>query len=956
MKHTLFDTIPDNFLEKWQEIANLLATIIDVPAALIMKMEHESMSVFTSSNTEKNPYKVGETEHWDGLYCKTVIQQQKKLHVPNALKDTHWNTNPDLKLGMIAYLGFPINFPDSTPFGTLCVLDTKERKFNAANEKLLLQFKKVIEFDLALIISMKLNKTHNEQEAINKLLATNNDYEAINEEYYSINETLKEANNSLLAAKSKAEENEEKYRLLVENQTDLIVKVDTEGRFLFVSPSYCNMFGKREEELLGKQFIPLVHNDDKEATKEAMKTLYSPPHTAYIEQRAMTKKGWVWLAWIDTAVLNDKGEVAEIIGVGRDITDKKTVEDALRQSEEMMRNSQSLAHICSYSTHLNIDKIEKSTWVCSPEFYTIFGIDKTYPHTIEGWLNFIHPDFKDELRKYHETVIKEKTQFNYEYKIIRINDKAERWVHGTGEIECDNTGKPIRMHGAIQDITSRKENEIALKESEQRFKALHNASFGGITIHDKGLILECNQGLAEITGYSVDELIGMDGMLLIAPDSRDMVAKKILSGYEKPYEAIGKRKNGELYPIRLEARNIPYKGKSVRTVEFRDITETKDVERRLKEQNEEYESINEELNQTNEELYNAKERAEEGERALQHSHDLMQYIIEHNRSAIAVHDKDYKYIYVSKKYLEDYQVKEKDILGKHHYDIFPDLPQKWRDVHKKALAGEVSRAEDDPYYKDDGTVVWTRWECRPWYEKDKSIGGFIVYTEVITERKKLELELKNSKEKAEQANRLKTEFINNMSHEIRTPMNGIIGFSELLNNNDVSQEERTYYLRIIQNSSYQLLKIIDDILDISTLETKQEKIHETEFFLNDFLMELFSIFNLKTKERNIPLYLKKGLHDNKSAIISDKTKLLKILSNLLENALKFTHEGYIEFGYYIENNDLTLYVRDTGIGISPQNHAIIFERFSQEDTVISSKHGGLGLGLSISKENAELLG
>ncbi|MFC1554515.1 PAS domain S-box protein [candidate division KSB1 bacterium] len=136
-----------------------------------------------------------------------------------------------------------------------------------------------------------------------------------------------------------------------------------------------------------------------------------------------------------------------------------------------------------------------------------------------------------------------------------------------------------------------------------------------------------------------------------------------------------------------------------------------------------------------------RKRAEE---ALTHSHNLMSYVIEHSRSAIAVHDRDLKYIYVSQRYLDEYRVKEKDIIGKHHYDVFPDLPQKWRDVHQKALAGEISSAEDDPYEREDGTVDWTRWECRPWYEKDGSIGGIIVYTEVVTKRKKAEVILQEA--------------------------------------------------------------------------------------------------------------------------------------------------------------------------------------------------------------------
>ena len=130
-------------------------------------------------------------------------------------------------------------------------------------------------------------------------------------------------------------ESEEKYRLLVEHQSDLVVKVDLDGRFLFVSPSYCDIFGKSEAELLNHRFMPLVHEEDREATAKAMEALFEPPHRAYIEQRAQTKDGWRWLAWSDTAVLDNEGQITAIIGIGRDITERKQAEIALAESRAL---------------------------------------------------------------------------------------------------------------------------------------------------------------------------------------------------------------------------------------------------------------------------------------------------------------------------------------------------------------------------------------------------------------------------------------------------------------------------------------------------------------------------------------------------------------------------------------------------------------------------------------------
>jgi signal transduction histidine kinase len=215
--------------------------------------------------------------------------------------------------------------------------------------------------------------------------------------------------------------------------------------------------------------------------------------------------------------------------------------------------------------------------------------------------------------------------------------------------------------------------------------------------------------------------------------------------------------------------------------------------------------------------------------------------------------------------------------------------------------------------------------------------------------------LKVEKERAEESDRLKLAFLLNMSHEIRTPMNSIIGFSEMLNDEKLDIAQRKEFTRLINNGSIQLLNIIDDILEISRLETHQVRIHPKLFSVNILIKELHALFSLRIKEKGLSFTYETALNDENCYITSDKAIINKILINLIENALKFTHQGFIKLGYLTMPNQLIFFVKDSGVGISSENTNRIFDRFMQEEKALSQKYGGLGLGLAISKENASLL-
>jgi signal transduction histidine kinase len=226
----------------------------------------------------------------------------------------------------------------------------------------------------------------------------------------------------------------------------------------------------------------------------------------------------------------------------------------------------------------------------------------------------------------------------------------------------------------------------------------------------------------------------------------------------------------------------------------------------------------------------------------------------------------------------------------------------------------------------------------------------------ITDRKKAEAELIAAKEKAEESDRLKTAFLHNVSHEIRTPMNAILGFSALLNEPGISEDDRKQFIDVIFQSGNQLLSIINDIVDLASIESGQMKVSLKQLNINTTLRRLSEQFSYREKSEKITLSLETPLLQKDAEIVTDGTKLVQIISNLINNAFKFTKRGSITFGYSIRDNYIEFFVKDTGIGIAHQHLGKIFDRFYQVDSTVSREFGGTGLGLSICKAYAELLG
>lgn len=297
------------------------------------------------------------------------------------------------------------------------------------------------------------------------------------------------------------------------------------------------------------------------------------------------------------------------------------------------------------------------------------------------------------------------------------------------------------------------------------------------------------------------------------------------------------------------------------------------------------------------------------------------------------------------------QVKDINLIDLVQKDYRAKAEEKFRESHKTKQGGEYMELK---YVNLENEVIEIEIISMPITYMGKPAVQAIVRD--ITERKRVETELIKAKEKAEESDNLKTAFLHNISHEIRTPMNAIVGFSALVTEPGLTSDTVNSYLKIIVDSSEQLLSIVNDIIEISNIEVGIMKSGTTEINLNLELISIYQHFNSKAIEKGITFTLHTGIPDNRSAIEADSQKLNHVLSNLLSNAFKFTRSGKIGFGYRVTGKNLEFFVSDTGIGINEAHFNKIFERFYQVESSATRAYEGTGLGLAITKAYVEFMG
>jgi PAS domain S-box-containing protein len=439
-------------------------------------------------------------------------------------------------------------------------------------------------------------------------------------------------------------------------------------------------------------------------------------------------------------------------------------------------------------------------------------------------------------------------------------------------------------------------------------------------------IIEANDKVLESYQYDRNELIGNNVSMILADSSRDKLSEniKIISknGFAL-FETLHKRKDGTEFSVEVSARKVDIEGATYYQSIMRDITERKN-----------------------------------DEEILRDSEERFRKIFRDSPIGIMMSGKDMGILRANDAFCNMLGKTESELHGVTFRSFtHPDNIQEDELAMLKLVAREIPVYHTEKrYIKNDGSVIWGSTTISLICNNYGEVQFFLAMVEDITSRKIAEAEIIAAKEKAEESDKLKTAFLHNVSHEIRTPMNAIIGFSSLLNEPDLPEKDRSQYTNIIFQSSNHLLSIINDIVDLASIETGQVRLNMGQINLNTTLRRLFDQFSYKSKTQKITLSLKTPLPFQNAEIITDNTKLVQILSNLINNASKFTVKGKISFGYDLKSSFLEFFVKDTGIGIQEEHLSRIFDRFYQVESAISRQYSGTGLGLSICKAYVELMG
>ncbi|MFY0689496.1 MAG: PAS domain S-box protein [Cyclobacteriaceae bacterium] len=783
---------------------------------------------------------------------------------------------------------------------------------------------------------------------------------------------LRKSNRELSNDQQHIQSRDSRYQHLIESVDDMIFELDERGNFVYANPAMLSVTGYEQAELLSMNYQDILSEEGMAQAFDTFKgQIRLKEQKNYIELKIQPKGE---SEQIDVGLkieVVQKGDVVEhIYAIARDITELIKARLQLADREEKYRilseNSRDLIALLEPDgTYRYLSASCKELLGYEPE--ELIGVNS---------YTLFYPDDLDKVKShaYNEFFNGQKPS-SIEFR-IKKKDGTYTWFESYNKPIYDDQHRLVAIQNSSRDITTRKEHEFKLESADLSL----NQYKEGLELLNQisaNSDLTAEQQIYEALWVST-EFLELETGVLSKVDGEEYTIENV-------YGSMNKWQKGQTVNLSDVFCEVSYKKEDIFSIDHVSKTTLKVHKCFVQYQVEAYISIpyyvsgekrgtisfsssnphDGPFDQNAFEFIKLLARwigfliqQQEYEKNLMADKMILQAFVSSAPAAIAMFDAEVQYIAASDKWYDDYDLQDEYIIGRSYFDVFPDVGPEWEKVFENALAGNIEYNEQDLIEQANGEIKWIKWEVRPWFKKLEVVGGLIMYTEDISYQKEQQLQLKIAKRKAEQASKAKEQFLSTMSHEIRTPLNAIIGMTDLMLMED-QDDEQLKRLKLLKFSGNNLLVLINDILDFNKIEAGKLEFEIADFSLKGLLD--------KTRASLMNLAEKKGLELNLSYdpelpefFKGDVVRIGQVVTNLVNNAIKFTESGYVSIkarkAHQEEDNyTIKFEIKDTGIGIAKDKVDTIFQSFEQAGSDITRRYGGTGLGLAITKRILELM-
>jgi PAS domain S-box-containing protein len=542
--------------------------------------------------------------------------------------------------------------------------------------------------------------------------------------------------------------------------------------------------------------------------------------------------------------------------------------------------------------------------------------------------NFIQPDSKELFNDYLTDIINIKAPSPI---IVEINTENKAVCNYQIYSYLDESSKNTSIISSFHKVSNPPLKDDDTIGYEDWINSIFRVAPICIGVVKNRVINEINSKIGEMLGYSRNELIGQ--------------SSRILYPTQEEYDYVGEEKYRQIALYGTGTVETRWKCKSGSIINILLSSTPFDTN-----------NLDKGIMFTALDITTRKKAELDNTKILAENHRLSK-ALEHSPAHIVITDYEGNVEYVNPKFTEVTGFGPNEVYGKNLRILKSGMQSQefYENFWETIKSGKEWRGEF-LNKKKNGNLYWENNSISCIKNENGEITHFVAIKEDITERKKIEKELIHAKEQAEESSRLKTAFLNNISHEVRTPMNAIVGFADLLYDNNLPKEKQGLYVDTINSSSRQLLRIIDDVLEISRLESGSIKLKLNNFSLTELFKDICVTLEKEALSYDLSLTFDYLENDPFDYINADREKIKQILTGLIINAFKFTPKGGVKTGYFFNKNKLTFYVKDTGIGIPKSEQRKVFERFYKVEQNQSYRNKGTGLGLSIAKGLVEIMG